>query len=53
MAVGIVALPKNAAIVLRREIRVVIEVRSGKLDFSCDQNHCALAALEYQELNLF
>jgi hypothetical protein len=53
MTMRIVAFPKDAAILFRRKIRVVVEVRSGKLDFSCDQNHCALAALEYQELNLF
>src|SRR5713226_9725287 len=43
VAVGIVALSKNAAVFLCREIRVVIEMRGGKLNFSREKNHgCSL-----------
>src|SRR5438270_9109408 len=39
MAMGIVALTKNTAVLLGRKIRVVVEMRSRKLDFACQQYH--------------
>ena len=42
--VRIIALAEDAAILLRREIRVVIEVRRGKLDFARHSNHGVFAA---------
>ena len=39
MAMGIVALTKNTAVLLGRKIRVVVEMRSRKLDFARQQYH--------------
>jgi hypothetical protein len=36
---GVIALAEDAAILLRREIRIVIKMRSGELDFTCEENH--------------
>src|SRR2546423_13281499 len=39
----VIALSKDSTVLLRRKIRVVIDVRSGKLDFSREKNHgCSL-----------
>jgi len=36
---GIVAFPKDSTVLLSRKIRVVIEVRGGKLDFARQMYH--------------
>src|SRR5438309_4972273 len=45
MAMGIVALTKNTAVFLGRKIWVVVEMRSGKLDFAREENHTRLVIL--------
>src|SRR5215471_5011014 len=39
VTVRIVALSKDAAILLGRKGRIMVKVRSGKLDFACQVNH--------------
>src|ERR1700693_5403694 len=41
MAVGIIAFAENPAVLIHREIWIVIEVRGAELDFACDTNHYA------------
>src|SRR5437667_8395309 len=49
MAMGIVALTKNTAVLLGRKIRVVVEMRSRKLDFAREENHDGLIILSIRE----
>jgi hypothetical protein len=35
----VIALAEDATILLRREIRIVIKMRGGELDFACQENH--------------
>ena len=45
VAVRIIALAEDAAVLLRREIRVVVEMRRRKFDFARDSNHVAFAGI--------
>src|SRR2546430_17428596 len=49
MAMGIVALTKDRAVLLGRKIRVVVEMRSRKLDFAREENHDGLIILSIRE----
>ena len=42
MAVRIIALAENAAVLFRREFRIVVEVRCREFDFARDAYHCVL-----------
>src|SRR5712671_7454882 len=42
MTVRIIALPKNAPVLLRRKLRIVVKVRSRKLNLARNQNHIVL-----------
>src|SRR5467141_1746675 len=39
VAVRVIALPEDSTVLLSRKIRVVINMRGGKLDFSREKNH--------------
>lgn len=39
VAMRIIAFPKDAPVFLRREIRIVIKVRGGELDFAREEDH--------------
>jgi hypothetical protein len=39
VAVRIIAFPEDTAIFFRREIRIVVKVRGGELDFAREQDH--------------
>jgi hypothetical protein len=36
MAVGVVAFAEDALVLLRGEVRIVVEMRGGKLSFACE-----------------
>ena len=42
VAMRIIALAEDAAVLFRRKIRIVIEMRRRKFDFARDANHCVL-----------
>jgi hypothetical protein len=36
----VIAFPEDAPVLLRRESRIVIEMRRRELEFACNVNHC-------------
>src|SRR5258708_7075598 len=50
VAVRVIALSKDSTVLLSRKIRVVVDMRGGKLDFSREKNHGCSLILPIREL---